>query len=70
MKRTFQSGHLESDVAGVVEEFFVVGADVDDARKNSARVETSCSDVEVEFADGNAEAADTEVTETQNSRMR
>lgn len=69
-KLTFQSRHLESDVTWIVEELFVVGADVNDAGKNSARMEAAGRDVEVELADGNAKAADAEITETQNSEMK
>jgi hypothetical protein len=69
-KLTFQSRHLESDVTWIVEELFVVGADVNDAGKNSARMEAAGRDVEVELADGNPEATDAEITETQNSEMK
>jgi hypothetical protein len=70
VRLTFQSRHPEADIVWVVEEFLVVGADVDDARKNSAGVETSGRNVEVELADGDAEAADTEVTEAKNSTKK
>ena len=35
--------------------------------KNASRVEPPCGDVEVELADGDAQAADTEVAEPQDS---
>ncbi len=70
VRLTFQSRHPEADIVWVVEEFLVVGADIDDARKNSAGVETSGRNVEVELADGDAEAADTEITEAKNSAKK
>ena len=67
LTRKKDASQFPTQVVGVVDQLLVVGTDIHDDGKNSPRVKATGRDVQIQLADGDAQSAEAQVTETEDS---